>query len=374
MEWALAFPIAAVTLGSAAGVLLKVVAIALAFGLIVFVHEGGHFLFARLAGMAVYEFSLGFGRPLLFSFKRGETQYSFRLWPFISYVRIAGMEPDDDHPRGFDKKPRWQRAIVLVAGCVMNFGLAVVLFIAMGLIFGKIVATNELAFVAPNTPAAKAGLMANDRLLGMNGQSGWRVEDIRAAIVNSRGHPVVFTVERKQQRFALSITPKPVDQLDVDGLKVHKIQVYQIGVSFAGRPVPMGVGEAIVGSVRDTIALLQEQIAGIIAMITRVVRVQGNVMGPVGIVTTMYTQAQQSWMNLFYMAALLSVAVGFLNLFPFPPLDGSRLLILAYEGAIGRSIDKQKELIVHLVGMVILLGLAAFLTFWDVQRLFHRGG
>src|SRR5512136_1830371 len=102
MEWALAFPIAAITPGGLGEWLLRALAIALVFGIIIFVHEAGHFIMARLAGMAVYEFSLGFGRPLLLWFRRGETQYSVRLWPFISYVRIAGMEPGDDHPRGFD--------------------------------------------------------------------------------------------------------------------------------------------------------------------------------------------------------------------------------------------------------------------------------
>ncbi len=148
---------------------MDVVAIALVFGLIVFVHEAGHFITARLAGMAVHEFSLGFGRPLLFSFKRGETQYSLRLWPFISYVRIAGMEPDDEHPQGFDKKPRWARAIVLVAGCVMNFALAVIIFIAIGLIFGKSIEPYTIAGVMPDSPAAAVGFQKGDHIVGLKG-------------------------------------------------------------------------------------------------------------------------------------------------------------------------------------------------------------
>jgi len=353
--------------------LVQVLAIALVFGLIVFVHEAGHFLTARLAGMAVYEFSLGFGRPLLFWFKRGETQYSIRLWPFISYVRIAGMEPGDEHPRGFDRKPRWVRGIVLVSGCLMNFALAVALFIAMGVLFGKTVATNELSFVDAGTPAAKAGLVTGDRLVGLNGQTGASVDDIRAAILGSRGKPVALTVVRGRTQLTLSIAPRPNEVLELSGLKLRKTKVYQIGVIFTGRTVPMGTWEAVSGGFTDTVALLQEQIAGILAMITRVVKVEGNVMGPVGIVTTMYSAAQQSWMALLRWAALLAVAVGFLNLLPFPPLDGSRLVILAGEGIVGRSLDKRVEYALHLAGMVILLGLVIFLTVMDVRRVHGHG-
>ncbi len=135
----------------------------------------------------------------------------------------------------------------------------------------------------------------------------------------------------------------------------------------------MGVLEAVRDGFSSTYYLLRTQIAGIYAMTTGLVKVKEGVIGPVGIVTTMYSQAQQGWLSFLNLAALLTVAVGFLNLFPFPPLDGSKLVILAGEGLVGRSLNKQIEFALHLAGLFILIGLVVFLTFLDVRRLAGHG-
>jgi regulator of sigma E protease len=144
---------------------------------------------------------------------------------------------------------------------------------------------------------------------------------------------------------------------------------------FVATPVRIGVGEAIVSGFTNTAMLVEVQVAGIVSLIARDIPVQGNLMGPVGIVDLMYTQAQQSWLSFLNLAALLTVAVGFLNLLPLPPLDGSRLLILAVEGIVRRQLGKQREFVLHLVGMLVLLSFVLFLTFKDIQRLIaHHGG
>jgi regulator of sigma E protease len=136
------------------------------FALIIVFHEFGHFAIAKLAGMRVYEFALGFGRPVLMSFKRRGTQYSLRPVPIGGYVRIAGMEPDEDVPDGFDKKPILSRLAVIASGSGMNFLLAVLLFWFIGVAFGKVVGQSaQLARVLPDTPAAVAGLAPGDKLL-----------------------------------------------------------------------------------------------------------------------------------------------------------------------------------------------------------------
>ncbi len=373
MEWVTAFPIAAMTAQEFGPWLVRAVAIALVFGVIVFVHEAGHFVTARMAGMAVYEFSLGFGRPFLFGFKRGGTQYSVRLWPFISYVRIAGMEPGDDHPQGFDKKPRWVRALVLVMGCINNFLLAVVIFIILGLAIGKGVATNRIQEVKAGTPAAAVGLRVGDQLVGANGRTALSVEQIRKVISGSPGQQIALEVVRAGAPVTVQITPAPRTVLDLDGLNIVKQRVGQIGIAFDQKVVPMGVWEAVATGFDNTAFALQTQVAGILGMIRREIPAN-EVSGPVGVVHMLNEGAKASWYSFLSIAALLTVGIGFLNLLPLPPLDGSRLVILAVEGVLRRSFDKHRELVVNLVGIAVLLAFVLFLTVRDVHQWIARSG
>jgi regulator of sigma E protease len=358
--------------GSFGPVLLRWVAIALAFGVIVFVHELGHFLTARATGMAVHEFSIGFGRPLLFWFRRGDTQYSFRFWPFLSYVRIAGMEPEEDHPQGYDKKPRWAQAIVLVTGCLMNFALAVGIFIVIGLAFGRPVAVSVVDRVEPDSPAAQVGLRPGDRLVGANGRT-LTLAHLREAIQASPAKRLVLEVERDGARLSLPVTPERGTVYDIHGITLVPRPIGLIGIYFATRVQRMGVTESITSGFLDTYDTLRIQIAGLVGMFRR--QVPADLIGPVGIVQQLYTQAQENWLHFLNLAALLTVAVGFLNLMPIPPLDGSRLVIVAYEAIRRKPVDKQKERIVHAVGMALLLLFVLLITYKDIVRIVvSRGG
>jgi regulator of sigma E protease len=375
MEWIAAAVVPAVSPGlghwlsaSVFPVALRIFAILLAFGLTVFVHEAGHFITARLSGMHVYEFSLGFGRPRLFGFRRKDTDYSIRLWPFLSYVRIAGMEMgEEEHPNGFSTKPRWAQAIVLASGCVMNFLLAVAIFIAMNMVLGKGIPNSTIEQVVAKTPAAVAGLQKGDRLVGVNGLHTTSVEKLREVISGSPGRPITLEVERGTEHLTLTVTPRPDKGYEMKGLRIVPRRIGLIGVLFASRLVHMGFFESIGSGFVQTYSLLQFQLASIGAMITKTVP-GAEVMGPVGVVHQLYSQAQQSWINFISMAALLTVGVGFLNLMPLPALDGSRLVVVIYEAILGHSVDKRKENLVHLVGLAVLLSLILFLTYKDILR------
>jgi regulator of sigma E protease len=182
-------------------VVARVIAIGLAFGMTVFVHEAGHFVAARLSGMAVHEFSIGFGRPLLFWFRRGQTQYSFRLWPFFSFTRVAGMEPGDEHPDGFHSKSRLAQAFVLATGCLMNFLLAVAIFVFMGAVLGSPVeVSNTVGRVLRGTPAEQVGIAPGDELLGIGGRIELSHEEL---VLTIQGHPeqtLVLEIERGGER------------------------------------------------------------------------------------------------------------------------------------------------------------------------------
>ncbi len=345
----------------------SIAAIVGAFALIVLVHEAGHFGAARLFRMAVYEFSIGFGRPLLFWVRRGETQYSLRLWPFVSYVRVAGMEPNDEHPEGFDKKPRWAQAIVLVMGCLMNFLLAVVIYAYIGSRIGLPVAQNRIEAVITKTPAAAAQLAPGDTIIGVNGRTGLTVEQIRNAIQKSPNRPMQIIIERQSRRQTINIRPEAKYLYEVRGFRLAKVAVGQIGVHFAFVRKRAGIARSVALGFESTYEMIQLQAAALIGMAMR--RVPADVTGPVGVVHTMYKEARAGWADFLGIFAMIAVTVGFINLLPVPPLDGSRLLIVAIEAIRRKQFDKQKEAIVHLVGLAVILALFVLLTFKDIARI-----
>jgi regulator of sigma E protease len=351
---------------------LSILAIAFAFGLIVFVHEAGHFIAARLSGMGVREFSIGFGRPLLFSFKRGETQYSFRLWPFFSFVRVAGMEPDDDHPQGFHKKSRLAQAFVLASGCIMNFLLAAAIYACMGALIGMPVALKTIKEVMPDTPAAAVGLKPGDRLLGVEDNVDLTVDEIRKAIQDHADKPLVLEIERGGVRQSIDITPAAKTALDMKGLRLTEVPIGRIGIAFDSRFEHMGIGRSIFIGFAQTFDMIHFQLAVWLGVISR--SLAPEFAGPVGVVHARYADAKAGWFQFLSTFAAIAIAIGFLNLLPIPPLDGSRLAIVALEALRGKPFDKRKEIIVHLIGFAILLTLLVVLTFKDILRIAGQGG
>jgi regulator of sigma E protease len=344
----------------------RIVAIALAFGATVFVHEAGHFIAARLAGMHVYEFSIGIGRPLLFWFRRGETQYSFRFWPFFSYVRVAGMEPGDDHPNGFHKKQRPAQAFVLVTGCIMNFLLAVAIFILIGSVFGRVTdVTNAVERVMKDTPAAAAGVRPGDRLVGLDGDRDMKLEEI---VKNIRARPeegIVLELERDVEALSLSLTPLRVMDWSPEGER--NVPVGRIGVIFEREVERLSVGESVVSGFTATFAMVGMLIEHLADLI--VTGKGPKLVGPVGVVSIMYEDAGVDWSAFLFTFAAVTISIGFLNLLPIPPLDGSRLAIVGIEAIRRRPFDKSKEIVVHLVGFALLLMLLVVLTYKDILSL-----
>lgn len=349
----------------------RVIAIALAFGVTVFVHEMGHYLAARLVRMKIHEFSIGFGRPLLFWFRRGDTQYSFRLWPFFSYVRIAGMEPGDDHPDGFYRKRRPAQALVLVSGCAMNFAQAVLIYVLVGALIGMPAVLPTIQEVLPGSPAAEAGLRAGDRILGLDGEMNLSVRQIQQRIQDRPGRPVTVEVERDGARLSITMTPRAEVVYDMRGLRLFETTVGRIGILFGTRLERAGIGRSIRVGFVQTYQIVRLQAAALVGMVARTV--PADLVGPVGVVHAMYGEAKESWFQFFTTFAAITVAIGSLNLLPIPPLDGSRLVIVGLEALRRRPFDKQKEVWIHLIGFALLLALVAVLTLKDIIRIVGGG-
>jgi len=349
----------------AAGVLL--------LGLIILFHELGHFIVAKRAGMPVREFSIGFGRPILLQVRRGETRYSLRPFPLGGFVSIAGMEPGDDDPQGFDQHPLWRRIAVIFAGPLMNLVLAALIFIAMGLVFGKVVGqTREIATVLPGKPAAQAGIKPGDTLVSVAGRKG-NVERLRKVIATHAKQPLEVVVRRGDRTLHFRVTPIGQEQETFEPKQPGGKPVYQkktvgvIGIVFANRTVPMGILESLYVGVADTVALTAGMVKVLVLTVTG--QLPAQVGGPVRIAYEMSQASQLGWLSFLNLAAILSVNIGFLNLLPIPALDGSRIAFLLLEGIRRRPIDRRKEALIHLVGLAVLMALVLFVTVHDVSYL-----
>ena len=366
---------------SALGVGIFIVALLL----MILLHEAGHFFTAKWFGIKVEEFFVGFG-PRLWSTKRGETEYGIKALPLGGYVRIAGMNPfqepaPEDLPRTFGAKPPWQRAIVLVAGSLTHFLLAIILlwsfFAFVGVpVFGRpTVSQVEPTLAGRPSPAATAGLEEGDVVLEANGEPVGSTEELIAITRESVGREMTLVVRRSGERVTVRATPV----LDtIAGEEVARLGIV-LSRDVVGRDtenpfVAVGRAAATTGeiTVRSFQALGQifspEGIGRIGALITG--SEQRSVQDPAGIVGAGRLAGQAASSGnldiLLGFLAALNVFVGILNILPLPPLDGGHLAVLAFEKATGKAVDVRRliPLTAVVAGLLILLMLS--LTYLDV--------
>src|SRR5687767_1307449 len=221
--------------------MLSILIAVLGLALLIVVHEGGHFLAARLCGMRVERFSVGFGKPLV-SFKRGDTIYQLAPIPLGGFVQITGLNPheefDQNDPYVYPNRPRWMRLLVLVAGPAANYLAAVLLALGIFIGFGKMIPSNDVAAVMPKTPAEAAGLKAGDKLLEANGKVLSKDLLVSVIVRESGGKPVILKLQRNGVVQTMTVTPR----LDPEA-KVYRIGI-ETGAGFAPVPVTEAAREA----------------------------------------------------------------------------------------------------------------------------------
>ena len=342
--------------------MLTFVASVFVFGLLVFFHELGHFAVAKMVGIKVMDFALGFG-PKLVGVTRGETQYSLRLFPLGGFTRMAGMETNedgvvDDDPRGFNKKTIGQRVAVIFAGPLMNLLLAALLLAVIFNFQGITVATTVIRETIPDYPAAQAGLMPGDQILAINGQ---RVEDWEQL--------VQLINEQPEQNISVTVLRNGAEQqfnihTIVDDSGTGKIGFYpEQGTRKIGLIQSIGQGFAWTGKVTFLILdFISKMIFG---------QAPADFGGPVRVVSEIGKAASVGFFYLLQLAAFLSINLGLFNLFPIPALDGSRILFLFWEKLRGRPVDPVKENFVHLIGFGVLLLLMVVITYNDILSIFQ---
>lgn len=360
-------------------------------GVVIFVHELGHFWAARRAGIFVEEFAMGMGPILLSRHGRpkndeGEaTLYSLRAFPIGGFCRMRGMDDEsNDDPAAMNNKSIPARFLVMAGGSIMNFILAFILFFALAMLQGY--AVLDVVSVSEGLPAHNAGLLVGDRITHVNGTRVDLQEDLSVIINASRGRDIAVRVNRDGVRHDFSITPELADGRYFIGITRRGAR--QQGF-LAERPpegdfrrISIGegainAGEMIVFHIRAPFRLFARLIAG------EPMPEGGAVMGPIGIgavVTEVYqiTMEQERGLldmilTMVFIAAFINAALGVMNLLPIPALDGARIVFLIIEAVRKKPVPPEKEAMVHMVGFVLLIALALFIAYQDIARLLNIG-
>lgn len=312
---------------------------------------------AKAVGIRVHEFSLGFG-PKLFGMPRGETTYNLRLLPLGGFVRMAGMDPEEEveDERGFNKKPVYQRIGVILAGPLMNFLLAAVLLAVIFMTQGLPMPTTKVDKLLPGQPAERAGVQAGDKIVAIDGRPVDKWADITATINGRSGEKVTLTLQKEGQVRNVEVVPAA----DQNGQG-------KIGIYPAQEPQRLGPLASLAVGVEYTVRLT----AMIIDFIGQMIfgKAPADLGGPVRVVREIGVAVEYGFYRLLQLAAILSVNLGLFNLFPIPALDGSRIVFLGFEGLRGRPVDPKKENFIHLVGFGLLLLLIVVITYNDILQL-----
>ncbi|SHI68820.1 regulator of sigma E protease [Propionispora hippei DSM 15287] len=336
-----------------------VIASIFVFGVLIFVHELGHFMTAKWVGMRVDEFALGFGKKLI-SFRRGETLYSLRLIPLGGFNKIAGMDPDEEQDeRSFGAKPIWARILVIVAGSAMNFLLPVLLFLIVFLSAGIDNVSDQpiIGNIFADKPAARAGLMTGDRIVSVNNEKidSWR--QFVTLVQNSGQKPLHIQFDRAGTTGQAEVVPE-FDNKANRGI---------IGVMPQIDNYRPGFFESVKLSVVQTYTVTAAMITGLLQMVTG--QVAAEVAGPIGVAQMAGEVAQLGIIPLLQFAAFLSLNLGLLNLLPVPVLDGGHVVALALEGVRGKSLSRDKMQFLQMIGFALLLLLTLVATFKDIAKL-----
>ncbi|MBR6569645.1 MAG: RIP metalloprotease [Clostridia bacterium] len=344
----------------------------LLLGILIAVHEFGHFAAARLCGIPVKEFSLGFGPKLIqWKSKKHETLFSLRPIPMGGYCMFYGDTDDDpdgskmkNDPRNYNNAAVWKRMLSVFSGPLMNFVLAFVVAVVLMAVYGGTIATPFIASVTPDLPAAQAGLLAGDVFVTVRGQdmTDATTMDVSNAIGDiSDGQNVDITVLRNDEELSFSIQPY-FDEAEAR---------YMIGIT-----IQQGVADLPASQVVPAAWNMCTQAGSLIldALGKLVTTGEGldQTAGPVGVVQMVAEQTREGGFDIFLnLMVIISINLGLMNLLPIPGLDGSRLIFMTIEAVRRKPVSQKVESYIHLAGYVFLLGLMLFFTFKDVLRIFQ---
>ncbi len=369
-------------------IIVTIVVFVVILGLLIFVHELGHFLAAKLLGVRVEEFGFGFP-PRIFGIKKGETDYTLNWIPIGGFVKMTGQsdfEVEDqekikDDEKSFLKKKPWKRAIILSAGVGMNFALAAIL-LSIGFMIGLPSSVDQdlpagakisdeqiqILVSQEDSPAKEAGLDSGDAILKIDEMVPKSVEDVQNYVAEHKGEEISIEIKRGEEIFSENLTLRAEYPEDDGPMGISLAETAKVSY-----PWYQAIWEGIKATGRLTVQIVIAFGKLIGAMISSG-QVSGEVAGPVGIAVLTGQVTQLGFAYILNFTALLSINLAIINILPFPALDGGHLLFLGIEKIRGKKSSKQAKIenIIHLVGFALLIALIVAITYRDVVKYFFK--
>ena len=350
--------------------MITLISFIILLSVLIFVHELGHFLAARIAGVGVLKFSLGFG-PKIIGKKIGETEYVLSWIPLGGFVKLLGesgneeLSPEDEK-KSFFKKSKWKRMLIILAGPVFNFLLALVIFIIV-FVYGLPNLTAVVGEVQKESAAFEAGMTSGDKIIAIDDKKVVFWEEIKPIIAESKGKEMEVAVERGAEKKHLLIKPRLSKSKNIFG---EEISTYLIGVSPAGNTIieRKNPWDAIIASVGKTWEISKLTVISVVKMLEGVISPR-TLGGPIFIAQIAGAQVKEGIIPFILFMAILSINLGVINLFPIPVLDGGHIFFYLIEIVTRREISIKVKEMSQQIGFVILLMLMLFVVFIDVERL-----
>ena len=342
--------------------LVTVLSAILVFGILIFIHEFGHYIFARIFGVSITEFSIGMGPKLVwYDSKKTGIRYALSMIPIGGYVAMVGEDGESDDPNSFDKKPAWQRFIITVAGAAINIIAGIICIVILTAMI-NIGGTTVARFVDTelDSSSESEGLMQGDTIVAVDGKRVRIADELSYEIMRRGNKPVDLTVIREGEEITLYGFEFPTAESSGQTFGVMDFQVYA---------TEKNVGSVLSYSLAKSWLIIRMVWESLFDLITGRYTIAA-VSGPVGISDAIGDAARIGFSSLLYITALISINLGVMNLLPIPALDGGRLVCILFEMISRRRIPKNIEATVNAVGLMLLLGFSVFVMIKDVVQLF----
>ncbi|TBV83386.1 MAG: RIP metalloprotease RseP [Desulfobulbaceae bacterium] len=354
----------------------SIVSFIIVLGVLIFVHELGHFMVAKLFKVKVLTFSLGFG-PKLIARTVGETEYRISAFPLGGYVSMHGENPAEEMPtadqaRSFTAKPVWQRFLIVAAGPFFNLAFAVLLFFMVYATIGlpQLIPGTTIGEIAADSPAALAGLQKDDSIIAINGIATSEWEEVSLLIRDSAGQPVKLDIRRDGEVFSAIVTPVKQEVKNIFGEVVG--QRYMLGITRSAEVEYQSISpaRALSAGLEQTWNLTWLTLVAIGKMLQQIIPAS-ELGGPILIAQLAGQQIAVGWVSFVFFIALISINLGILNLLPIPVLDGGHLVFFTVEAITGRPVSIKVREVAQQVGIILLLALMLFVFYNDIMRLIN---
>ena len=341
-------------------------------GILIVFHEFGHFLLAKLSGVGVLTFSVGFG-PKIWVKKRGETEYALSAFPLGGYVKMVGENPDEEVSaaeleKSFAHKSLLKRTAIVFAGPGFNLVLAVFLFMLVFAFYGVPVMSTQVSNVTAGSPAEKAGILKGDRITAIDGKPVSEWGELAETIKTSRGKPINLDIQRGSDALQVAVQPNRSEGKNIFG---EPREEWLIGIASQATIEKGNAGLSISRAIAQTYEISKLTLLAFYKMLVGDVSPR-NIGGPIMIAQMAGQQAQEGLGSFLGFLAVLSINLGVLNLLPVPVLDGGHLLLFLVEAVIRRPVSIKYREIAQQVG-ICLLGLLMVYAFYnDIVRFFEK--